>query len=435
MADQSVVKNTLRFCWKKGIPAMERSLFVRDVLFSLFGLMVEDIFCLQDNPLERGYDLTLHTVSKFHSVYKDYKQKREERLLCNVAVVPLGIKTHRTITVHMYNPHVATEVIIDFLSQYAMVDPDCAVRAVTDKMGIWNGKRDIVVELKEDPGGADGLSHPPAFFNIGGERGYLYYRAQPPFCKKCRAGGHRASACPSGTEPKACHTCGSTTHLLKDCPERGGARGGAPTGRGTPRDNGPPAPHAEGGNKKRPPPRGEKGAPSKTTKVEAGPSSPGGEENVSVTSITSSSSSETSTETSPSTASEASEMEAEETATVSATAPERKTAAAATPVVAAAAAAAAVPAVAPAVVPKRKSAGACRWCHWTPTRFDHEDIDCPEMTCYPCYRNRPYIGFHKVDNCPFKAGGGALKRGKTRLSDDDPEVVEIRFYEPNPNYV
>merc|ERR1712082_280824 len=87
-----------------------------------------------------------------------------------------------------------------------------------------------------------------------------------------KAGGHRASSCQKGTVEKACHACGSTTHLRKDCPERGGASGGVPRETETQKDNVAPAPHAEGGGKKRPLPAGGKvkEAPAKTTKVEPG---------------------------------------------------------------------------------------------------------------------------------------------------------------------
>lgn len=41
--------------------------------------------------------------------------------------------------------------------------------------------------------------------------------------------GHFARDCPQGgggRSPRACHTCGSTEHLARECPDRQGGRGG-----------------------------------------------------------------------------------------------------------------------------------------------------------------------------------------------------------------
>uniref|UniRef100_A0A9J7ZNB8 CCHC-type domain-containing protein n=1 Tax=Cyprinus carpio carpio TaxID=630221 RepID=A0A9J7ZNB8_CYPCA len=80
--------------------------------------------------------------------------------------------------------------------------------------------------------GLEGLMHPPAQFNIGADKGYLFYSRQPPFCRRCRRYGHNDGGCEEQrclqcaqlghiakecTVPKSCHSCGSLDHLMRDC--------------------------------------------------------------------------------------------------------------------------------------------------------------------------------------------------------------------------
>ena len=199
-----------------------------------------------------------------------------------------GLKIHilasmgyRKVTVHMFNPHVTGEDIVGFLKRYGRVNPE-KMDKVMDRMGFWTGKREFRMILNEDPQGHDGLVHPPAFFAIGGDRGYLSYHRQPPFCKKCRGSGHKEEDCEEGArcrfcsskdhvtkdcqKQKECHACGSADHLLKDCPRRPKARGGGPGKRAATEmtgDYGPSSSAGEGGQKD-PQTSGKKEAASKT---------------------------------------------------------------------------------------------------------------------------------------------------------------------------
>ena len=155
----------------------------------------------------------------------------------------LGRKAERVVTVHMYDPHVPENDIVNFLKSFGQVD-EGQIEKVMDRTGFWTGKRKFAMLLKTDPAGHDGLAHPPAFFTIGAERGYLSYYRQPLFCKKCRGSGHKEKDCGEGAKcrfcsskehetkdcprPKECHACGSTDHLLKNCSGRSGAGGGGP---------------------------------------------------------------------------------------------------------------------------------------------------------------------------------------------------------------
>ena len=49
----------------------ERQLFTKDILMDSLGVEVKDIFCLQESPRERGYDVTMHTLLKCRIVSQD----------------------------------------------------------------------------------------------------------------------------------------------------------------------------------------------------------------------------------------------------------------------------------------------------------------------------------------------------------------------------
>uniref|UniRef100_A0AAY4B3Y0 CCHC-type domain-containing protein n=1 Tax=Denticeps clupeoides TaxID=299321 RepID=A0AAY4B3Y0_9TELE len=103
-----------------------------------------------------------------------------------------------------------------------------------DELGIWNGRRQFQARLRPDPSAPDGLCHPPGYFNIEGNRGYLFYPQQPPFCKLCLGRGHTADACTNMkcrncldkghmakdcTGPRRCKICGGDNHLARSCPQ------------------------------------------------------------------------------------------------------------------------------------------------------------------------------------------------------------------------
>ena len=259
-------KNTARFQWPAGdeFPAMDRDQFGKDVLIGACHLKPEDVLCLQDNPREKGYDVTFFEWSTLMRVKDIIVRQRDTRII-GVSMTPLSSKRLRFVTVHMYDPHVTSEAIVAFLGKFGRVYPE-KEKKVLDNAGFWTGKRTFPVVLKSDPMGYDELLHPPAFFTIGADRGYLSYHRQPPFCKKCRGSGHREKDCKKGaicrfcsskeheakdcTRAKDCHACGSAGHLLKDCPVRSGTGGVGPRRdlvKEKAGDAGPSSPAGEGG--------------------------------------------------------------------------------------------------------------------------------------------------------------------------------------------
>uniref|UniRef100_A0AAY4B3V0 CCHC-type domain-containing protein n=1 Tax=Denticeps clupeoides TaxID=299321 RepID=A0AAY4B3V0_9TELE len=74
----------------------------------------------------------------------------------------------------------------------------------------------------------------PATSRSLGNRGYLFYPQQPPFCKLCLGRGHTADACTNikcrncldkghmakdCTRPRRCKICGGDNHLARACPQ------------------------------------------------------------------------------------------------------------------------------------------------------------------------------------------------------------------------
>nr|XP_029499675.1 zinc finger CCHC domain-containing protein 3-like [Oncorhynchus nerka] len=226
--------NTVRFSWRgKEMEPWGRETFGRNILMGHLKLKVKDVLCLQGNPMEKGFDVTLYLEEKHNEIMKTVTEGKEEGPLCHYTVTSLARNNFRVVTVTMYNPHVKDEEVRAFLGRY--MDNVSSARYLRDSLGFWNGKRGFQALLRESPKSVDGYLHPPAMFSLGADRGTLYYARQPPFCRRCMAYGHTLASCSNKKccfcgseehearecdEPKACHGCGSREHLWRDCPDR-----------------------------------------------------------------------------------------------------------------------------------------------------------------------------------------------------------------------
>ena len=212
---------------------MQREVFGRILLLGALKLKVEEVYCLQTNAQEKSFDVTFSSTAVMDGVLALSREKARERPFTNFEIVSLDRPNFRLITIHMYNPYVTKEQLVRFLANYGEVLTSS--RRLMDSLGFWTGRTQFQVLLKEDLEGFEGLAHPPAFFNIGADRGFLFYSRQPPYCRKCRKQGHPDGACgfvrcrvctAYGHEPRdcphlgVCNICGKAGHFHRDCPAR-----------------------------------------------------------------------------------------------------------------------------------------------------------------------------------------------------------------------
>ncbi|KAK1802739.1 hypothetical protein P4O66_021274 [Electrophorus voltai] len=205
--------NTARFRWEDpgdGTVFTERVLFIREVLFGALGLTPGDLICAQRNGPLGFYDVTLSTAENYRRVLDRRVELQRHPVGGNITWwIPCGMGIGGGVTTHVFNPHVPTDLIRRFLQGYGTVHP--GERMVRGELGIWNGRRQYQMSFKED--GKGGLVYPPALFAIDGNRGYLFYRDQPVFCRSCRGHGHKMEDCPE----LECLNCLEKGHLARDC--------------------------------------------------------------------------------------------------------------------------------------------------------------------------------------------------------------------------
>ena len=159
-------KNTVRFqWWDEDFPKMARDYFAKDLLIGFLGLKLEEVLCLQDNPREKGYDVTFYEQEAIGRMNGICRRSKVSEMFPGLKVYSLGAWNNRIVTVHMYDPHVPIEDIVGFLQRYGRVERN--PEKVMDRTGFWTGKRTFKILLNKDPAGHDGLAHPPAFFTIG----------------------------------------------------------------------------------------------------------------------------------------------------------------------------------------------------------------------------------------------------------------------------
>uniref|UniRef100_W5NM86 CCHC-type domain-containing protein n=1 Tax=Lepisosteus oculatus TaxID=7918 RepID=W5NM86_LEPOC len=157
---------------------------------------------------------------------------RDEEFMKEFELLGLASDDTRWVIVNMYDPFLSDDDITAFLEMH--VESASAPKRIYDRFGYWTGRRQYEVTLKVNKNYEGGFAHPPALFALGGSRGYLFYRDQPPFCRKCHEIGHvekdcRTTSCTRcGAEGhtkrtcriKVCSLCGADTHLYRACLKR-----------------------------------------------------------------------------------------------------------------------------------------------------------------------------------------------------------------------
>ncbi|MBN3285637.1 ZCHC3 protein, partial [Polyodon spathula] len=122
----------------------------------------------------------------------------------------------RVVNVHLYNPYVPAEDVATFLGQFCnVIRPP--IKSL-DEFGLWNGTWKVRICFRTCADGYEEVWHPPSFFSIGSNRGYLYYVGQPDVCRKCNKRGHKAEK--NKKYKKYCRNCAGTGHYTKECKEK-----------------------------------------------------------------------------------------------------------------------------------------------------------------------------------------------------------------------
>uniref|UniRef100_A0A8C4TGD6 CCHC-type domain-containing protein n=1 Tax=Erpetoichthys calabaricus TaxID=27687 RepID=A0A8C4TGD6_ERPCA len=191
---------------------MNRKEFTDMVLFEQLQVNPEDIFCSQLNSLFKFVDVTFATGEIFRSIWVKIRAQQDTYPLAYFELQCLWRKETKVVTVHVFNPFVEEEDIVTFLSYYC--ESVSSLRWIRDCYGIWTGKRQFKVTLKEDRNSADGLRHPPAYFSLGPNKGYLFYNGQLKHCNRCGQEGHLATFC----SLVRCRNCDNLGHTAKTCP-------------------------------------------------------------------------------------------------------------------------------------------------------------------------------------------------------------------------
>ncbi|KAL7852884.1 hypothetical protein SRHO_G00186690 [Serrasalmus rhombeus] len=161
------VPRTVRFQWKDaeaGDAFPDRVPFIREVLFGALGLGTQDLICAQRNNAARFFDVSMSSEEAYRRVLERGVDVRDHPLGRRFELHSLDQNGRRMVTVHLFNPFVTAEAIRTFLRRYGEVQP--GERMVRDELGIWNGRRQYMVDFRED--GKGGLTHPPAYFSLNG---------------------------------------------------------------------------------------------------------------------------------------------------------------------------------------------------------------------------------------------------------------------------
>uniref|UniRef100_A0AAY5EDW9 CCHC-type domain-containing protein n=1 Tax=Electrophorus electricus TaxID=8005 RepID=A0AAY5EDW9_ELEEL len=204
--------NTARFRWRDpqdGTCFTERVLFIREVLFGGFGLDPGALICAQRNGAQKFFDVTFASDAIYRRVLELGDGMGGHPVGKNFVLEPLWDGDRRMVTIHFFNPHVSAAEVRRFLTMYGEVLP--SERMVRDELGIWNGRRQFLMKFGRNSEGQE--RYPPAYFTYAGNRGYLFFRGQPAFCRGCQRYGHLAEGC----QDCECRNCLGPGHQAKDC--------------------------------------------------------------------------------------------------------------------------------------------------------------------------------------------------------------------------
>ncbi|KAK6471295.1 zinc finger CCHC domain-containing protein 3-like [Huso huso] len=225
--------NVLRFNWsdKKEV-SLSRLDFSRQILQRLLEVKPEDLNCLIKLPgIAVSFDVSFVSNGAMEKCLEVYNKKKKDAPLSQFLVEPLSDREIKVVTIQFYSEVVNDYDIETWLHRHCKVKSRS--RKVKDADGVWNGARQWLIQLHEDPNGINGVRHLPSNFSLGTTRGFVMYYGMPKLCRNCGGWGHLAVACKvvkckncGGahisslcTEEKKCNLCGKEGHVFKMCPD------------------------------------------------------------------------------------------------------------------------------------------------------------------------------------------------------------------------
>ncbi|MGH0178838.1 UNVERIFIED_CONTAM: hypothetical protein FKN15_078446 [Acipenser sinensis] len=225
--------NVLCFTWKeKEDVTLTRLDFNRQILQRLLEVKPMELNCLIRRPgIAASFDVSFVSTGAMGKCLELFNKKKKDAPLNQFLVEPLSDREIKVVTIQFYDETVNDNDIETWLSRHCQVKS--ASRKVRDADGVWNGVRQWLIQLHEDPNGINGVRHLPSNIKLGSARGFVIYYGMPKLCRNCGELGHIAVACKTVkckncggphissmcTEEKKCNLCGKEGHVFKACPD------------------------------------------------------------------------------------------------------------------------------------------------------------------------------------------------------------------------
>lgn len=225
--------NVIRFTWRDEKDVfLSRLDFSRQIIQKLLEVKPEELNCLIKCPgTAVCFEVSFVSTGVMKRCLELYKEKKKEPPLSQFLVEPLSDREIKVVTIQFYRETVTDYDIETWLHRHCKVKSGS--RKVKDADGVWNGARQWLIQLYEDPNGIDGVRHLPSNFTLGTARGFVMYYGMPKLCRNCGGWGHLAAACKITKckncggphissmcrEEKKCNLCGKEGHVFKTCPD------------------------------------------------------------------------------------------------------------------------------------------------------------------------------------------------------------------------
>ena len=176
----------------------------------LVHVSVDDIKAIQQDPGRGNWSVTFKDIATAERITNTGFLLMEER------IIPIAYRVHLvTATVAFVPPGTTPNDIIEALEQYAEVKQIFPI-FLKDFPTSKSGKFRVILQPKDEGVPAEVL---PAYINVNGTKGALFYAGRIPRCPYCDSADHFGRDCTQKGQKK-CHKCGQLGHLQADCTEQ-----------------------------------------------------------------------------------------------------------------------------------------------------------------------------------------------------------------------